>query len=303
MAQQLLQNVDARHSVTHNSRGDQYIYYTSGHTTVVDNERSLRQIQPSLSFNEAPTGLLSSHFTGRQGELDFLGNAFETAHGNSPLRCCVHGMHGLGKSQLVLRYAEISYNQHRYCLIFWISGATIEKLNQGFANILNLVGHPDRDHPNQSTRLMAARHWLEQSDSANWLLVLDNVNREAVGFLREHLPRRNPKGNILFTTRTGPVAEALINAAGQHHQNFELRAPDLKDAVDMLLKEVGACHMNSMPTPPSGAEDVVRSLGCLPLAIAHAASFIKQFHKNFDELLDLYKSDHKYQVCPNWAVT
>jgi hypothetical protein len=136
---------------------------------------------------------------------------------------------------------------------------------------------------------------LEQSDSVSWLLVLDNVNIETINFLRQHLPRRNSKGNIIFTTRTESVAEALTNSAAQHHQSFELRAPILKDAVNLLLKETGA-GANPVPSSIDRAEDVVKCVGCLPLAIAHAASFVKQSHINLDELLELYKSDHKHQV-------
>ena len=187
----------------------------------------------------------------------------------------------------------MAYDLRRYSTIFWVSSTTIEKLNQGFANILNLIGHADRDHPDQGTRLVAARRWLEESDALGWLLILDNINKDTVGFLREHLPRKNSKGNILFTTRTVFVAEALTNPTEEPRQSFELQGPCLKDAVNLLLKGSGASEMSSSV---DRAEDVVKCLGCLPLAIAHAASFVKQSHKNMDELFELYKSDHKYEV-------
>jgi hypothetical protein len=86
----------------------------------------------------------------------------------------------------------------------------------------NLVHHPDRSHPEQGARLTAARRWLEDSGFVNWLIMLDNVDPSTLSFLREHLPRRNRQGNILFTTRTSTVAQALAYTAGQQHETLDL---------------------------------------------------------------------------------
>jgi hypothetical protein len=208
-------------------------------------------------------------------------------------------MPGMGKSQLVLQYAKLSSDRQQYSSIFWISGATVEKLNQGLAKVLHLIGHPDRDHPNQSTRLTSARRWLEEPDtngSIKWLLILDNIDQEVVGFLRQHLPRKNSTGNILLTTRTRAVAEAIITVAGQQHPIFELRPPDLRDAAKQLLKEAGINASIIAPNSTNGAEALVNCVGRLPLAISHAASFAKHFHKNLDDVLGLYQSRDRREV-------
>src|ERR1700691_3792697 len=84
---------------------------------------SSHQSLPPLSFNDAPE-LLSSHFTGRKDELDYIEQIFGVDNGGAPTRCAVHGMLGLGKTQLALKYAVTSYQRRRYSLVFWISGAT-----------------------------------------------------------------------------------------------------------------------------------------------------------------------------------
>jgi hypothetical protein len=185
-----------------------------------------------------------------------------------------------------------------YSVVFWISGATVEKLNQGFAKVLTLVGHPDRD-PEQSTRLTLARRWLEESGangSIKWLLILDNVDQEAVSFLKEHLPRKNSNGNILLTTRTEAVAEVLASVAGQQHSIFELQAPDPHDAAHQILEEAGIGASNAAPISRSRAEALAKCVGRLPLAISHAASFAKQSHKSLDDVLGLYQSKHISEV-------
>ena len=287
-------NVDARYGMNTSICRDQINYhYTSP-------PGSSTQLSPSLSFKDAPIDLLSSNFTGRKKELDHIGRVLGTSRGGrTPTRCAIYGIPGIGKTQLALRYAELSYNWQQYSVIFWISGASVEKLNQGFAKVLTLVGHPDRDHPEQSTRLTSARRWLEESDvngCKKWLLIVDNIAREAVVFLKEHFPRKNSSGDIVLTTRTKAVAEAVAAVAGRQHGIIELCAPDLQDAAGQLLKEAGIDQADTTSASIVGAEALVKRIGSLPLAISQAASFARQSHKSLDDVLGLYQSPHKYEV-------
>jgi hypothetical protein len=294
MAQQTAHIVDARYGMPTDVGRDQIINYYAVAQSVPSS-----QPPSSLSFNDAPIDLLSSHFTGREDELDHIGKAFGMNHGRVPTRCAVYGMPGIGKTQLTLQYAMRAYNCQRYSVVFWISGTTVEKLNQGLTRVLTLVGHPDRDHPEQSTKLTSTRRWLEDSDvngCSKWLLIFDNVAPEAVGFLKEHLPRQNPMGNILLTTRTEAAAEAVVAVAGKQHDILELCAPDLKNAANQLLKEAGVDMSDTGSASISGAEALVKCVGCLPLAITHAASLARQSHRNLDYVLRLYQGAHKFEV-------
>src|SRR5882762_5657680 len=194
MTHLIANNIDARCSTFNSVCLDLRNYC---HNAPIASDRSCQPLP--LSFNDAPIDFLSSHFTGREDDLDCIGELLGVVYGSAPARCTIYGMQGMGKTQLALQYAKLSYNQQRYAVVFWISGATVEKLNQGLAAVLALTSHPDRDHPQQSTRLTAARRWFEES-VIMWLLVLDNVAQEAVGFLREHLPRKGSNGNVLLTT-------------------------------------------------------------------------------------------------------
>ena len=292
MAHLTAHNIDARHS-TFNNPGRDFIHNIYYNVPVASAPSSSQAPQP-LSFNDAPIDLLSSYFTGRNDDLEHVGNLLGVNYGDTPTRCAVYGMQGIGKTQLGLQYAKLSYDQQRYSVVFWIPGATIGKLNQGLAGVLTLIGHPDRDHQDQNSRLTAVRHWLEGC-AIRWLLILDNVAQEAVSFLREHLPRRNSNGNILLTARTRVVAEAVARVAGQQHSIFELRPMGLNDATTLLLREAGM-HTDPTSAATSGANDLVKCLGSLPLAISHAASFAKQSGKNLADVVGIYKSKHKYDV-------
>lgn len=258
------------------------------------------QIPPlPLSLIDAPLDLVSVPLINRTTELARLDSIFSALDPRVPRRCAIYGMPGLGKTQLALRYAKLVFDRKQYPLVFWVSAATSEKLNQGFANILNLVNHIDRNHPEQSARLVAARRWLEGYHAVNsnsWLLVVDNVNRDTVTFLREHLPRSSYGGSILFTTRRGDVAKALASSAGQEHHTLELQAPSAEDAAHILLEHGGLDAATVDSGVMARAKEIVNSVGRLPLAVDHAASFMSQSHKTMDELLELYHSDQKIVV-------
>jgi hypothetical protein len=216
-------------------------------------------------------GLLSTHFTGREREEEIIRDALSKIQNGRPSCYAVNGMPGIGKSQLILHYATISFDRGQYSYIFWISAKSVDKLNQGLAKVLDLVGHPDRQLQEQSVKLTSARLWLEESHD-DWLLIFDNVDRSALDFLRTYLPRKNGRGNILFTTRTADVADALVNMAGYQHSTLHLRALDRRDSANLFLEDAGVA---ATPSLLCHAEELVECVGRLPLAVVQAASFMK----------------------------
>jgi hypothetical protein len=311
MSEQIIKTVDARYNTNTNVGGDLYnhnVNNINNYTTVVQAEPTSKPLSPP-PFNDAPIDLLSTHFSDREEELERLARVLGVGHRdneNIPSRCVVYGIPGQGKTQLALQYTKLSSDLLRYRFIFWISGATVEKLNQGFAKVLNLVGHPERLLQEQSARLTAARRWMEESkadDSMTWLVVFDNVARDTLDFLRDHLPRKNPRGSILFTTRTEDFARELANAAGKQHEVFELRAPSLHDAAMLLLEDADVDTSTVASSIKNKAELLVKCVGCLPLAVVQAASFMKQSHKTLDDLLELYQTEKKIEVGWNHMLT
>jgi hypothetical protein len=251
------------------------------------------------SFNDAPIDMLSSHFTGRNKELEILGKNLNNTRANVPARCAIHGMAGLGKTQLALAYTKIFFDTHPDAPVFWIPASSIEKINQGFSKILNLVTHPDRRHPEQAARQTAARRWLEEleiSGPVQWLLIFDDVNVKTLEFLREHLPRHGGHGQILFTTRMEGVAEALCKAGGQEHPTLELKAPDILDATKLFLDSTEMYADHEPPFLRPKVMELVKCLGCLPLAVSQAGSFMKYSHQTVDDILDSCHHSVKNQV-------
>jgi hypothetical protein len=129
------------------------------------------------------------------------------------------------------------------------------------------------------------------------LLILDNVDRIALEFLREHLPRRNAQGNILFTTRATDVADALVRVTGGRHSKLELRVPDPVEATDLLFTSAGIDPSALTPTQKTQAQQLVQSLGYLPLAIVQAASYMRETYRKLEDLLQISKGKQKIEVC------
>lgn len=284
-------HIDARNSIFNDISGNQNNLSAGSTFHGVYSCTSPDSATP-IPFNDAPVDFISTHFVGRDKELERTGKHLEAVHDNVPTHCAISGMAGIGKTQLILQYAKQSFDRDQYSFVFWMSGATEEKLNQGFAHILDLINHPACDHHDQNRRLTATKRWLEECQQA-WLILIDNVRQDALPFLRHHLPRQNKKGNLLFTTRSAELARAITSVAGQQYPIIELRPPSLADAAALLL---GEAELSAENPSYKMAEDVVKCVGCLPLAIAQAGTFARQAKNTLDDLLGLYQSDEVYQV-------
>jgi hypothetical protein len=136
--------------------------------------------------------------------------------------------------------------------------------------------------------LEAARRWLEEVDTGNWLLVFDNVFLETADFLQQHLPQANSRGTILFTTRTREVAMAVTSTAGEQHKAIKVPLLNVKEGVELFCTQVD----------PSSAkvEAIVKAICCLPLAISHATTHMDQSQSSLDNMLELYRGEHKINV-------
>ncbi|KAF7964974.1 hypothetical protein HWV62_1288, partial [Athelia sp. TMB] len=250
-------------------------------------------------FNAAPILRISNYFTGRDLEIDLISRAISRSSNNEPRRFAIHGMPGLGKSQLVLQFSKLAYASHAYTYIFWVPATTIEKLTQGLTSVLYLVDHKDRSDPDQALRLVAARRWLEMSPD-NWLLILDDVTADVIPFLREHLPRENSHGAVIITTRTVQVANEIVDAAAQRDCILELKALSTEQSATLLIDAAGLGESGEFDR--NSIEKLVNQIGCLPLAVEQAGAYMKQKHIPANELRIMYDENALDSVI-NWENT
>ena len=86
---------------------------------------------------------------------------------------------------------------------------------------------------------------------------------------------------------------ALASAAGEQHEMVEVPLLSVAAGVELFL---GHFSCGEIDAPSAKVEQIVKSVGCLPLAISHAASYIKQTGSTVDDMLNLYESNRTIDV-------
>ncbi|MET8083947.1 tetratricopeptide repeat protein, partial [Micromonospora sp. NPDC005237] len=194
-------------------------------------------------------------FVGRDlSQLDVLlaGDASGVAVGQA----AVHGLGGIGKSELVLHYAR--YRLVRYRLVWWVTADSLDAIAVG------LGGLTRRLHP--AAPLADAYEWAVGWLQANsgWLLVLDNV--EEIDHILGLLGLVRGRGDVLVTTRRD-VGGAWWRRSGLAPLRLGVLARS--DSVDLLHQLTGLDDTD-------GAGRLAEELGDLPLALEQAAAFISR---------------------------
>ncbi len=183
-------------------------------------------------------------FVGRDKELDVLDDALKVND-----RVTITGLGGAGKSQLAGRYVET--RAERYDVVAWIRAE-----DGGILDLARLAvrvgGAMNELSPGE--RAEWALDWLRASAS-RWLLVLDNVARAEQ---LERLLPSSPLGRVLVTSRDRATADA--------GPIIEVNVFDEDTATEYLVWRAGRPH------DERDARRVAIALGCLPLALAHAAA-------------------------------
>ncbi|KAH0556700.1 hypothetical protein GP486_005513 [Trichoglossum hirsutum] len=184
--------------------------------------------------------------------------------------------------------------------VFWIDASNDETAERGFLDIADICGF-EKDLESTKKRLSNMKK--------RWLLIVDNADDPSVN-ISKYFPAGN-RGTILVTTR---------NYKCESHQtvgSWESGRMELKDAVALLLKTT-AVEDRVDNALLSSAENIVKDLSCLALAITQAGAFIREQHYSMEEYRDVYShsrrvllsrqpaqanSNYKYTVYTTWEVS
>jgi DNA-binding SARP family transcriptional activator len=209
--------------------------------------------------------LMHAQFTGRSAELDAIDEAFVAAD-RAVVTQAITGLGGVGKSQLAARYIHQLADQED--VVAWIRAE-----DGGVADLSELAAALGLRVENLTPRERAAEavRWLGSCEE-RWLLVLDNV--AAPEQLRDCCPSPG-NGRVIITTRDRAMAQ--FGAA------LRVDVFDEATAVEYLLATSGRAGNRD------GATRLARALGCLPLALSHAAAYCAA-GTSFDDYLELLEA-------------
>ncbi|MHA6763836.1 tetratricopeptide repeat protein [Streptacidiphilus sp. PAMC 29251] len=230
---------------------------------------------------------LTTFFTGRNRELAAIEAALRPHHATprgrrggpgaqaAPRVCTVHGLGGVGKSQLSLAYAKTHLEQH--LITRWLNASRPNTLRGELLELAACVGVPY----NVSKTVMLTKLWGWLRDHPGWLLVYDDVqefpdvsrSRESSGLrgLSRYLPPEG-RGEILITTQRRGSWDGLSDA---------------EIALAPLVPVDGLAFLRARTGEDEGEfTELGNRLGWLPLALEQAGAYIDQAGIGIQDYLD-----------------
>lgn len=130
----------------------------------------------------------------------------------------LHGLGGMGKTQLAVAYAK--RHKNNYSATFWLNIKDEDSLKQSFANVARQVlrEHPSArwlssvDIKNLDEVIDAVKAWLGLPSNTRWLMIYDNYDNPKLASnkdpaavdITKFLPEVY-QGSVLVTTRSSQV--------------------------------------------------------------------------------------------------
>ncbi|KAH9206331.1 P-loop containing nucleoside triphosphate hydrolase protein [Leptodontidium sp. 2 PMI_412] len=229
------------------------------------------------------------HFVAREDELSKIHQALS---GDGSRRAVVlHGLGGIGKTQLSIAYAK--RHKNNYSAILWLNIKDEDSLKQSFVKLSKQISreHPSAirvSNPEANQNLYEAvesvQSWLSLPNNTRWLMIYDNYDNPKLPGksdptavdIRKFLPK-SYQGSIIITTRS---AEVRI---GQCIQIQKLG--NMCDSLEILLN---VSRREGLVMDPD-AMKLAEELDGLPLALATAGAYLDQTARSFSDYLRLYK--------------
>jgi hypothetical protein len=178
---------------------------------------------------------------GRTEDLKSLWNILQPSSSTIRKVAVLHGLGGIGKTQLAIRFARCYKNE--FSAIFWFNGKTKKVLLSSLADLLKKLPGINMtvDLITEEEIEQAARQvlqWLATPNNCRWLLIFDNIDKysetEQTGDDFYNVTKFFPSadhGSIIITTRIPQVAEAGLS--------YPVKTLQLDEAVTLLIKSIG----------------------------------------------------------------
>ncbi|KAJ5689571.1 Tetratricopeptide-like helical [Penicillium macrosclerotiorum] len=222
-------------------------------------------------------------FVGRQQEIDRLEKLISNTSG--PTKIAIHGLGGIGKTQIALELAYSIRQKFPECSIFWIPCISYESVEQSYLTIASALGISTTEPAKAKEQV---KFHLSQESAGKWLLIFDNADDMEMWIkgsttappLKNLLPRSG-NGHILFTSRNRKLAVkiAALNV---------LSIPDVDQSTAMDILERSVIQTDLL-YDQNGANTLLEQLSFLPLAISQAAAYVNENNISLSQYLALLK--------------
>ena len=222
------------------------------------NKTAINNIHRSDSSKSIPSNVQqgSPNLVGRDEELAELHAKLQESQG-----VIVEGMGGIGKTELVLQYAQ--QYQQEYVARYWFS-----LREMGLAQAVVTMASPYLDLPEsiQSASLDEQAAWYWQNwlpETGKLLVILDDVPKaESIPYVA--MPN-DPRVRVLVTTREGKLNVGF--------ESVPLDVLSEEKAVELLRKIVGLAKVD---TELVTVKEICKTLGYLPLGIELIGEYLSK---------------------------
>jgi hypothetical protein len=202
-----------------------------------------------------PEVLRVDHFVGRSKELRAIYEELE--HDGSRKTAVIHGLGGVGKTQLALAYVQ--RHGHEYSAVFWVNCKNKDTLRHSYAVAAKRIY---RDHPSPvDLKIVAERsgldeaadtvkQWLSSAKNNQWLVIFDNYdtpkllghNESGTFDIQPFLPEGD-HGAVLIITRSSQLQ--LGHPVAVKRLNIEDSLEILSQTSRRDMLERGRLHVSS----------------------------------------------------------
>ena len=230
-------------------------------------QRARRAEEPGLIWSGVP--IRNRNFTGRGALLDRLAEALRTGSTTSVLPQTLHGLGGVGKTQLVIEFVYRHLDQ--YDLVWWIPAEQTATVLTSLSQLAERLGLPTAEDRQETARTVLDA--LAGSDLA-WLLVYDNADDPAT--LQQFLPSTG--GHVIVTTRIQEWSKVGVS--------IEVDVFQREESVE-LLSNRSRDDQGNVRISADEADELADKLGDLPLALEQAAAWYLATAMPIREYIDL----------------
>ncbi|WP_182666240.1 FxSxx-COOH system tetratricopeptide repeat protein [Streptomyces calidiresistens] len=241
-------------------------------TPPVPSRGGIRYPGPGGNRNNLPRR--AGGFMGRDDFLEYLWAKLEKGQPrveSVPEMLVLYGLGGIGKTQIALEYAHRYGSQ--YDLVWWIDADRPGRVQSALAALGDALGLRGDSVREVARATLAA---LQSDAHGRWLLILDNVEPdEEEEVFREYLPTHGP-GHVLITSR-----HAVRNDA---FESIEVVAFTRRESMELLADRLP-------PVADREMNDLAEELGDLPMAVEHAAAWLRSTNVPVHAYLELLRSE------------
>ncbi|KAJ4128640.1 hypothetical protein NW765_013030 [Fusarium oxysporum] len=187
-------------------------------------------------------------------------------------RAALAGLHGSGKTQIAIQFAEWVHSAYPEYSVFWLSADNLEESYSRITQKLDLFRRYEHESKSSDARVLFHRY-LSTEHLRRWFLIIDDADTDNYSLNPSAQPRSvfsnlpdSKEGNILFITHSMKAATTAVG--NQVNKVIKVEGLENPDAISILRQSL---FNRRLLADEDIAQELLSELNGLPLSIQQAA--------------------------------